>query len=340
MGQITIKDVAEYAGVSPSTVSRVINENNKISGETKRQVREAMDKLGYYPNEIARSLVKQKTKSIGLVLSRPADRALANPFFPDIIRGIASELQTHNFQLVLTTAEDYQNERNQALKLLRNGSIEGLIVMAAKVKDDLIGRLVKNNYPFVLVGRSQELNNIPRVDNDNVKSARRMTELFISRGYEDIALLTGPEDYVVTQDRQQGYRQALEQAGFDYNEKFIYRSDFTYEAGLITAKKLLKERGEIIDGVFAVDDILAMAVVRAAQNLGISVPNNLGVVGFNDAPLASLIDPALTTVSIPIVEMGREAADMVVRMINGQGSLKDYDEEILIPTEIIHRNSL
>ncbi len=337
MKQITIKDVAEHAGVSPSTVSRVINDNSKISEETKQKVREAMDKLGYYPNEIARSLVKQQTKSIGLVLSRPADRALANPFFPDIIRGIAAELQAHNFQLVLTAAEDYKSESHQALKLLRNGSIEGLIVMAAKVKDDLISRLAKNNYPFLLVGRSRELTNIPRVDNDNVRAARRMTELFISRGYTRTALLTGPAGYVVSQDRQQGYRQALEKADLSFDSSLIYRSEFTYEAGLNAAKKLLQERGGDIDSVFAADDILAMAVVRAADSLNISVPQDLGVAGFNDAPLASLIEPALTTVCIPIVEMGKSAAEMLLSIIDEGGS---SSREKIIPAEIVTRDSL
>ena len=337
MKQVTIKDVAEYAGVSPSTVSRVLNDNSKISVETRRNVQKAMDKLGYYPNEIARSLVKQKTKSIGLVLSRPADRALANPFFPDIIRGIAAELQAHNFQLVLTAAENYEVERNEALRLLRNGSIEGLIIMAAKVKDDLISRLDENNYPFVLVGRSQELEDIPRVDNDNIRAARKMTELFVARGYKKIALLTGPSDYVVSQDRQQGYRQALEKAGLPYSPNFIYRAEFTFEAGLNRAKKMLSEQGDNIDAVFAADDILAMAVIRAAGDMNISVPGNLGVSGFNDAPLASLINPALTTVSIPIVEMGNRAADMLVKIIRGE---EISEPEVIIPTEIIERNSL
>ncbi len=337
MDQVTIKDVAKYADVSPSTVSRVINDNSCISAETRQLVREAMNKLGYHPNEIARSLVNQKSRSLGLVLSRPADRAMANPFFPDIIRGIASETQAQQFQLVLTAAENYDSERNEALRLLQNGSIAGLIVMAARVDDALIRRLVESDYPFVLVGRSPNNDGISRVDNDNIRAARRMTELFIDRRYERIALLTGPENYVVSRDREQGYRQALEKAGLEYEEDLVYRSDFTYDSGRRAADRLLAETGESIDGVFAVDDILAMAVMRSARDRGFSIPGDIGVAGFNDAPLASLVEPALTTVEIPIVDMGRKAAEMLLEII--EEGAEPGDEHIL-PAEIRIRDSL
>ena len=337
MSQVTIKDVAEYADVSPSTVSRVINDNSCISAETRQQVREAMKKLGYHPNEIARSLVNQKSRSLGLVLSRPADRAMANPFFPDIIRGIASETQAQQFQLVLTAAEDYDSERNEALRLLQNGSIAGLIVMAARVDDDLIRRLAEREYPFVLVGRSLDNDSISRVDNDNIRAARRMTELFIDRGYESIALLTGPENYVVSRDRQRGYRQALEEAGIEYVKELVYRADFTYDSGRRAADRMLAEAGEDIDGVFAVDDILAMAVMRSARDRGLNIPADIGVAGFNDAPLASLIEPALTTVEIPIVDMGRKAAELLLETIEEGGEAGD---EHILPAEIKIRDSL
>ncbi len=337
MGGVTIKDVAELAEVSPSTVSRVINDDDRITADTKSRVREAMRELGYYPNEIARSLVKQKPRSIGLVLSRPADRAMANPFFPDVIRGIASVLQSRQYQLTLTAAEDYSGEVRESLRLLRNGSIAGLIVMAARVNGKLLENLTAEGYPFVLIGRSQDEKEIPRVDNDNVKAARRMTELCLQHGYRRLALITGPEDYVVSQDRQKGYRHALKAAGISFDPGLVYRSEFTFDAGLKTAERMLAESNIEMDAVFATDDLLAMAVHRVARDRGLKIPRDLGLAGFNDAPLASMIEPALSTVRIPIVNMGEKAAEMLIKLIEKR---KYSGEEIIVPAEIIERFSL
>ncbi len=337
MDQVTIKDVAREAEVSPSTVSRVISDSSQISCKTKEKVRTVMDKLGYHPNAIARSLVNQRCNSIGLVMSRPTDRALANPFFTDIIQGIAAATQQENFSLMLTSADSYESETRDALNLVKKRQVEGLILMASRLSGDLINTLVRENYPFVLVGRSREHSQIPRVDNNNIGAVKDAVKELIARGYSNIAFLSGPQDYVVCQDRLQGYREAMVEAGLAYRPELVSYAEFSYEAGFKEARNLFARYRQKIDLIFGADDLLALGALRAAEARGWRVPEDIGVIGFNDTPAASLVNPGLTTIRIPIKEMGKRAARMLISIIedhNYQG------EEVIIPTEIIWRNSV
>ncbi|ACL70369.1 LacI family DNA-binding transcriptional regulator [Halothermothrix orenii] len=334
MKNVTIKDVAKYADVSPSTVSRVISNSPSISPETQQRVREAMKKLGYHPNVIARSLVKQKTNTIGLVLSRPTKAAFANPFFPGIIQGIASVAQEEHFSLVLAAAKDYREEHAEALKMLRNRRVDGIILMASRVNDDLIKQLQDNRSKFILIGRSLEIKDIPLVNNDNIEAAYKAVKYLHKRGYEKVALICGPEEYVVSQDRLTGYKKALEEAGQGFDKSLVMYTNFTFEDGYDATKKLMAKKD--FDAIFAVDDLLALGALRAAQDSGLKVPDDMGIVGFNDDPMVSYVKPALTTVRIPIVEMGEKAARMLIRIITEE----DYNgEEQIIPTEILPRGS-
>ncbi len=337
MDQVTIKDVARVAEVSPSTVSRVISDSSQISSETKERVRAVMDSLGYHPNAIARSLVNQRCNSIGLVMARPTDRALANPFFNDIIQGIAAVTQQENFSLMLTSADSYESETREALNLLKKRQVEGLILMASRTSGEIITTLVRENYPFVLVGRSQEHKEIPRVDNNNIKAVKETVRELIAKGYSNIAFLSGPKDYVVCQDRLQGYREALAEAGLVFRPELISYAEFSYEAGIKKAHNLLARGQQQIDLIFGADDLLALGALRAAEARGWKVPDDIGIIGFNDTPAASLVNPGLTTVKIPIKEMGERAARMLISIIEDH---KYQGEEVIIPTEIVWRDSV
>jgi DNA-binding LacI/PurR family transcriptional regulator len=334
MKKVTIKDVARYADVSPSTVSRVISNDYRISDETQKKVKKVIKKLGYHPNAIARSLVTQQTRTLGLILSRPAEDAFANPFFPGIIQGIASVSQNEGFSLLLAAARDYHKEHEEALNMLRFGKVDGVILMASRINDDIIKQLLENNYAFVLIGRSLELSGIPLVNNDNIQASYKAVEFLIKKGYKRIALLSGPQEYVVSRDRENGYRKALQDNNLEYNPNLVRYSDFNYNGGYKQTEILLGEYE--VDAIFTLDDMIASGALRAAQNLGYDVPEEIAIMGFNDDPMAAYLKPALTTVRIPIVKMGEKAAEMLIRMITD----KDYTgEEIIIPTEIIERES-
>ncbi len=195
--------------------------------------------------------------------------------------------------------------------------------------------MLKNNYPFVLIGRSQEYQSIPRVDNDNYKAAYDLIIKLIQSGYKDFSILAGHKDYVFTGDRLKGVIDALKENDLSLDSDRIEFTDFTFESAEKSAYRILSNHNT--DALIAFDDLLGMAAVQTAESLGFSVPDQIGIVGFNDHTLVSYLKPSLTTVKIPIVDMGERAISMLIKMLENTS----YNgEEKIIPTEIIERESL
>ncbi|QTL99172.1 LacI family DNA-binding transcriptional regulator [Iocasia frigidifontis] len=336
MKNVTIKDVARVAGVSPSTVSRVISDSQRISKKTKKLVRKTMKELGYHQNAIARSLVTKKTNTIGLVMARPTQEAFANPFFSEIIQGIAVVTQKKHYNLILSSTGDYHEEQEETIKLIRNRRVDGVILMASRSNDELINQLLEAEFPFVLIGRSPEYQGIPIVNNDNIKAVYDTVIYLFKKNYQDIIALSGPREYIVSQDRALGYQKALAEHAHK-NQRIIYIDDFTYEDGYQGTLKFLESNREPFDAILAFDDMIALGALRAVQDYGFKVPRDIGIVGFNDDPMISYLRPALTTVKIPINKMGKEAAEMLINILNNE----DYQgEEIILPTELVIRETL
>lgn len=336
MKNVTIKDVAKAAGVSPSTVSRVISDSNRISEETKELVRRTMRELGYHHNAIARSLVTQKTNTIGLVMARPTQQAFANPFFSGIIQGIAAVTQKEHYSLILSSTGDYREEQEETLKLFRNRRVDGVILMSSRRNDELIDQLIKSGYPFVLIGRSPEHEGIPIVNNDNIKDTYDTVAFLLKRNYKKIIALSGPEEYIVSQDRAQGYIQALHEHG-NMDPEIICVADFKFEDAYQGVLDYIKENRKKFDAILAFDDMLALGAIRAIQEQGLRIPEDVGIIGFNDEPMLSYLKPALSTVRLPIHRMGEEAARMLIKMLNDD-SYKG--EEIILSTELIIRDTV
>ena len=336
MKNVTIKDVAKAAGVSPSTVSRVISDSNRISEETKELVRRTMRELGYHHNAIARSLVTQKTNTIGLVMARPTQQAFANPFFSGIIQGIAAVTQKEHYSLILSSTGDCREEQEETLKLFRNRRVDGVILMSSRRNDELIDQLIKSGYPFVLIGRSPEHEGIPIVNNDNIKDTYDTVAFLLKRNYKKIIALSGPEEYIVSQDRAQGYIQALREHG-NMDPEIICVADFKFEDAYQGVLDYIKENRKKFDAILAFDDMLALGAMRAIQEQGLRIPEDVGIIGFNDEPMFSYLKPALSTVRLPIHRMGEEAARMLIKMLNDD-SYKG--EEIILSTELIIRDTV
>ncbi|MFW5981126.1 MAG: LacI family DNA-binding transcriptional regulator [bacterium] len=337
MKNITIKDVAREAGVSPSTVSRVLSDSERISSKTKKKVRRIMRELGYHQNFIARSLVTQKTNSIALVMARPTQEAFDNPFFSMVIQGISKIAQKKHYSLVLSSTSNYLEEQEETLKLIRNHKVDGIILMASRDNDKLIKELKEMNFPFVLIGRSPEYKDIPIVNNDNIKAAFNMTKYLIKHKYEKILAISGPEEYIVSQDRIKGFQKALAGKNNIKKSEIILTRDFTYQEGYRIVKGLFENEKKLYQAIFAFDDLLALGALRAVQEFQLKVPEEIAIVGFNDDPIASYLKPSLSTVKVPIIKMGEKAAEMLIMIINKD----DYNgEEIILETELILRESL
>lgn len=331
---VTIKDVAKIANVSPSTVSRVIAGSKRISVDTHNRVKKAMRELGYYPNANARNLVKNTTDTIGLVLARSIVSALGNPFFPEVFRGITSITQELGFRLLLSSSKNLLEEEEEALSMLKERRVDGLLLLASRVQDSLIETLIDGNYPFVVVGRVPGVR-INWVNNDNVRAAEKAISYLTDLGHRTIGLLHGPSELIVSQDRLLGYQQGLKNSGIPFDPTLVREVDFTEAGGFLGMNQLLKTHPEMT-AVFAIDDLIAIGVIEAASEKGLAIPDDISIVGFNDSPLASYLKPALTTIRIPIYEMGVKATEMLI------DQLQNPSEEIcqvVLDSELIIRDS-
>ncbi len=331
----TIKDVAKLAGVSPSTVSRVIADNRRISPATKERVKKLMAELNYHPNMIARSLIKRSSHTLGLILSRSTDSAFSNPFFSEIIRGISAVTQSYHYNLMLATAEDYAEEAKQCLQMITEKRVDGILLLASRVNDELIPELIQNNYPFVVVGRAPEINKCYSVNNDNIQAAYSAVRHLFNLGHQRIALLNGPEEYILCQDRYEGYRFAFREFGIENDPLLVKKGCFSQDDGYRLTLELLGMEPPP-SAIFAVDDLMALGAYKAIKERKLRIPGDIAVVGFNDDPLASVIEPNLTTVRIPIYEMGVAASTMIIDLLQNQ---EVFPAQKILSSELIVRDS-
>ncbi len=331
----TIKDVAKLAGVSPSTVSRVIADNRRISPATKERVKKLMTELDYHPNMIARSLIKRTSHTLGLILSRSTDSAFSNPFFSEIIRGISAVTQSYHYNLMLATAEDYAEEARQCLQMVTEKRVDGILLLASRVNDELIPELLQNSYPFVVVGRSPEINKCFSVNNDNIQAAYLAVRHLFNLGHQKIALLNGPEEYILCQDRYEGYRFAFREFGIEHDPLLVKKGAFSQDDGYRLTLELLTLKPPPT-AIFAVDDLMALGAYKAIKEKKLRIPEDIAVVGFNDDPLASVIEPNLTTVRIPIYEMGVAASKMIIALLQNQ---EVFPAQKILSSELIIRDS-
>jgi DNA-binding LacI/PurR family transcriptional regulator len=338
---VTIKDVARAAGVSASTVSRVLTGNPRISPETQEKVRLVLRNLKYHPHAGARSLVTGSSRTIGLVTSRPGAETFANPFFPEVIRGICSVLEVAGYNLVLSTAQGEANQRKSCLDMLRSRHVDGVILTSSRLGDELIDALVSEGRNFVLIGRpADKAGNLSHpavyaVNNDNILAAAVATAHLVSGGHRRIAFVTGPQHWVYCFDRLQGYRQGLSQAGLPLDPALVQQGNITQQDGNRAVDRLFS-LPEPPTAILAMDDTLALGALEAAQRRGLRVPADLAVAGFNDSPIASWTRPQLTTVRIPVFDLGAMAARMLAGLLDGTHA---RPHQVILPSEIIIRES-
>ncbi|HZU15277.1 MAG TPA: LacI family DNA-binding transcriptional regulator [Candidatus Dormibacteraeota bacterium] len=306
----TLEEVARMAGVSRATASRVFTGKARVSDATRRAVERAARQLRYVPNQAARSLVTGRTDTVALVIPEPVPWLFGDPFYPVLIRGINETLSAHEVQLVLLAPQS-PAEQERVERYLGRRPVDGALLTALHEHDPLPVRLRDRGLPVVLGGRIDDDPRLSYVDIDNLGGARRATEHLIQVGRRRIATITGPLNRVSALDRRAGYRQAQADAGLPPLEE---EGDYTPEAGEQAMRRLL-ERQPDLDAVFCASDPTAVGALRALAAAGRRVPQDVAVVGFDDAALAATTEPPLTTVHQPIHEMGREMARLLLEII-------------------------
>lgn len=332
----TIKDVAKLAGVSPSTVSRVIAGSSRISQKTKERVRQAMESTDYVPNAIARSLARSNSRTVGFTLSRRADQAFSNPFFSEVLRGMSVVAQAHDYNILLSISGDEEEERQKCLQLIRERRVDGLILSTSRFQDALIQALTEEEVPFVVIGRSADAP-VLSVNNDNVHAAAHATMHLLDQGYRRIAFISGPRELVVSADRCEGYRRALVERNMPVDSTLITSADFSESDGFL-ALDHLRQEGVDFDAVLASDDLFALGALRFAEHYRLQVPEELGIVGFNDTPMMRYTQPPLTSVRILSYELGVEAMDLLIDGLEHPQKMK-RKKEVVLPSLLEVRGS-
>jgi DNA-binding LacI/PurR family transcriptional regulator len=332
--QPTLEGVGAVAGVSRATVSRVINGSPKVSPEAREAVERAVSKLGYVPNRAARTLVTRRTDTVALVVSEPEARVFSDPFLAAAIRGISVAVSDTDLQLVLVMAQG-EREHEKVERYVRQGHVDGVLLLSLHGEDPLPRVLPEAGIPTVMLGRPLSGVRVAYVDADNRGGGRQAVEHLLGLGRRRIATIAGPSDMPPGIDRHDGYRDALAAARVRPRKGWIESGDFTEESGYDAMVRLLGREPQV-DGVFCANDLMAAGALRALSEAGRCVPDDVAVVGFDDAPLAKHAAPPLTTIRQPIDQMTREMIDLLCAQISG-GSARG--ERVICPTTLVRRAS-
>ncbi|MFD4669086.1 LacI family DNA-binding transcriptional regulator [Lentzea sp. NPDC058450] len=326
--RVTIRDVAAQAGVSVATVSKVLNNRYGVSADTFARVTAVIKDLGYEASLVAQSLRNRRTNVIGILV------ADIEPFSTELLKGAADAIRGTGFELVVYSAggrtTDPHGWELRYLSRLSGTLVDGAVLVTPAV--DLEGI---PGTPVVAVDPHTGRAALPTVDSDNLHGGRLATEHLLSLGHTRIAMLTGRADLKSAQQRETGYRGALASAGVPVDESLVVRGDYVADVAAASARELLA-RPDRPTAVFAANDISAIAAIEAARELGLRVPEDLSVVGFDNLPESALCSPPLTTVQQPIREMGHRALELLVKLIQNE---EPADTHITLGTDLVVRQS-
>jgi LacI family transcriptional regulator, galactose operon repressor len=329
----TITDVASEAGVHPSTVSRVLtgHAGTTIRPATRQRVLAAADRLGYRPSALARSLRLQRTLTLGMLVPD-----ITNPFFSSIIKGAEDAVRQRGYNLILCNSEDEPEREATYLRVLRERQVDGLLIASSQMADDTIAALREEAFPFVLLNRATTSLEDLAVVVDNHAASVDVVARLAALGHRRIGHIAGPQNTTTGVDRWEGYRAGVRAYGLVDEPELVVEADaFSVEAGH-RALGIMLAGSARPTAVFAANDLIAIGMLQRLREVGARVPGDLSIVGFNDIPLAGLLEPALTTVRVPQLEMGVAGAHLLIDRLEGRPI---SDVRLTLPTELIVRAS-
>jgi LacI family transcriptional regulator len=325
--RVTIRDVAARAGVSVATVSKVINRRYGVAAGTSARVQAVIDDLGYEASLVAQSLRNHRTNVIGILV------ADLEPFSTELLKGAADAIRASGFELVVYSAGGHAGGHvgweRRYLSRLSGTLIDGAILVTPTVVD------VNYGAPIVAIDPHTGQSGLPTIDSDNLRGGQLATEHLLELGHRRIAVLTGRPDLQSAQLREQGYRQALAAAGVAAEEDLVVLGDYDAAVSVRRARQLLTA-SDPPTAVFAANDVSAIATIEAATGLGLRVPDDLSVVGFDNIPESALCSPPLTTVNQPIRQMGEQSIHLLIKLMRGEAHETTH---ITLPTNLVVRQT-
>lgn len=330
--KITIIDIANILNISKSTVSRAFRDSFDINPETKKKILALAKELDYEPDPIAKSLKEKKTKTIGILIP-----SFTIPFYATAICGIQEVVTKNGYNLLVCQSDESYHKEVDGIKTLVSSKVDGIImsVSSETTKYDHITKIAEKGIPIVLFNRTTTLQQFSKVKADDYGGAYRMTEYLISKGHKRIVYISGPSNLSLSYQRLSGYKDAMYVHQLAVTPDMIQESTFSMESGREAASRILKQNIKP-DAIFCICDNVAFGVIQHLKERKLRIPEDIAVAGYTDEPVASLIDPPLTTVKQPIKKIGSKAAELIFKQLK----YTNYKPEIItMPVEVIPRAS-
>ncbi len=332
--RVSIKDIAKAAGVSHSTVSRALSDSPLIKAETKARIQQLAQEMGYSPDAIARSLVTQRTHTVGVVVT-----TITDPFVAEVVQGIEDTAQQNDYSVILASSASKPERELAAVEMLHAKRVDSVIVTSSRVGALYLEHLERFGVPVVLINNHNRQSGryTFSVSVDNQHGGHLATTHLIQRGHRRIGYVSGPADHSDDAERLAGYRQALDESGITFDPALVVHGNGRLDGGE-RALRTLARLAELPTAVFCYNDITAIGLISAARQAGLSVPDDLAVVGFDDIPLATHVYPSLTTVAQPQRDMGRQAMNMALALMTADDSTTPFSD-IVVKGRLIVRAS-
>ena len=332
----TLKTIASKLGVSISTVSKALNNSDEIGMETRQRIQAYVEEIGYRPNNLAVSLQRQRTMTIGVIVPE-----LVHHFFSRVISGAENYASHAGYKLLISMSNDEWTKERQMTELLTNGYVDGLLVSVAKQSFEKrnfshFSTLIEHHFPLVFFDRAPFGLNVNRVTINDVEGGYKATKHLIEKGAQRIAILTTPAHISVGADREKGYKKALMEAGYQYDNNLILRID--ERAPIKDQIERLFDLKPIPDAVFAVNEKYAALTLKLAAQRGLNVPDDLMVIGFTDGFISKSTTPSLSTIAQHGFEMGEKAMEILLEKIEDKSTL-NTPKSVIIPTNLVERES-
>ncbi|AQM70480.1 ribose operon repressor [Vibrio campbellii] len=329
----TMKDIAKLAGVSTSTVSHVINKTRFVSEEISERVNNAAKELNYYaPSALARSLKVNRTKTIGMLVTTST-----NPFFGEVVKGVERSCYHKGYSLILCNTEGDNERMRESINTLLQKRVDGLILMCSSLEGERIDVFERYpDIPVVVMDWGPMLFTSDKIQDNSLRGGYLAAKYLIDCGHKEVGCITGPLIKHQAQMRYEGYKRAMLEAELEFNANWIVESDFECEGGYQAFKKMV-ERGPLPSSIFVSNDMMAMGVINAANELGIQIPEQLSIIGYDDIHIAKFMSPSLTTIHQPKYRLGQAAVETLLRKLDEKS---DEAQVVQLEPTLVERKSV
>jgi LacI family transcriptional regulator len=328
---VTIYDVAREASVSMATVSRVVNGNPNVKPTTRKKVLEAIERLGYRPNAVARGLASKKTTTVGVIIPD-----ISSIFYSELARGIEDIATMYKYNIILSNSDQNKDKEFHLLNTMLGKQVDGIVFMGGNITEEHVQEFEKSPVPIVLAASIEKSYKIPSVTIDYDQGAYDAVKDLINRGHKKVAFVSGPMEEPVNGIKKiEGYRRALDEANISYEEELVIEGDYTYDSGIEAFEKI-NEMTEKPTAIFVGTDEMALGVIHGASDLGINIPNDIEIIGFDNTRLATMVRPRLTSVVQPMYDIGAVAMRLLTKFMNKE---QVEDHIVVLPHRIEYRQS-